>query len=391
VSVRVDPTLRDEVALFGAEDLEKCINCGNCTAVCALSEGDIAFPRKTIRYLQLGLKEKLLASPEPWLCYYCGECSDTCPRDANPGEIMMSTRRWLTAQYDRSGHAHRLYTSQRRLWTAILLRAAIPLLLLALYHILYPVFTGSSAIITDHVELNTFAPVMWIWAAVVFHFIFLGYRVMSGTLTMSRHVLGAGSGPINIPFSAYIRELKTFLLHFFTQKRWRDCGQRDRPRWLVHLLFVSGYIIMLILIVGMLGWFQTDNIYPIYHPQRWLGYYATLVLIYGSVVMLIGRIRKRDQIHKFSDLTDWLFPSFLLVGAVTGILVHIFRYADWPWPTYILYVIHVMVMIAMLDVEVGIGKWAHMIYRPLAMYLVQVRAHRVEPAPVAGAATPATE
>ena len=107
--------------------------------------------------------------------------------------------------------------------------------------------------------------------------------------------------------------------------------------------------------------------------------------------MLIGRIRKRDQIHKFSDLTDWLFPSFLLVGAVTGILVHIFRYADWPWPTYILYVIHVMVMIAMLDVEVGIGKWAHMIYRPLAMYLVQVRAHRVEPAPALGAATPATE
>ena len=118
MSVRVDPTLRDEVALFGAEDLEKCINCGNCTAVCALSEGDIAFPRKTIRYLQLGLKEKLLASPEPWLCYYCGECSDTCPRDANPGEIMMSARRWLTAQYDRSGHAHRLYTSQRRLWMA---------------------------------------------------------------------------------------------------------------------------------------------------------------------------------------------------------------------------------------------------------------------------------
>ena len=49
MSVRVDPDLRREMILYGAEDLKKCINCGNCTAVCALSEGDNTFPRKTIR------------------------------------------------------------------------------------------------------------------------------------------------------------------------------------------------------------------------------------------------------------------------------------------------------------------------------------------------------
>jgi ferredoxin len=390
MSSRVDPNLSQEMILFGAEDLKKCINCGNCTAVCGLSEGDNTFPRKTIRYLQLGLKDKLLASPEPWLCYYCGECSDTCPRDANPGEIMMATRRWLTGQYDRSGHAARLCTSPRRMWTAIITRAAIPLVILVLYHILYPVFTGNSAIITDRVELNTFAPVMWVWAAVVLHFLLLGRRVLSGTLTMIRHVLSADADQGRIPLSAWFSELKTFLLHFFTQKRWRDCGQSHRPFWLVHLLFVSGYLIMLVLIVGLLGWFQTDNIYPFSHPQRWLGYYATIVLIYGSMVMLIGRIRRRDQIHKFSRLTDWLFPGFLLVGAVTGILVHFFRYAGWPWPTYLMYVAHVMAMVAMLDVEVGIGKWTHMIYRPLAMYLVRVRARRTAPAPAEGAAAPAS-
>jgi hypothetical protein len=31
-------------------------------------------------------------------------------------------------------------------------------------------------------------------------------------------------------------------------------------------------------------------------------------------------------------------------------------------------------MIAMLDTEVGIGKWAHLFYRPLAMYLEAVKA-----------------
>jgi len=114
------------------------------------------------------------------------------------------------------------------------------------------------------------------------------------------------------------------------------------------------------------------RIYAWYHPQRWLGYYATVVLIYGSAIMLLARIRKRDARSTFSQHTDWLFPAFILVGAVTGILVHGFRYAGWPWLTYGMYTFHLMAMMAMLDSEVGIGKWSHMIYRPLAIYLGNV-------------------
>jgi hypothetical protein len=162
--------------------------------------------------------------------------------------------------------------------------------------------------------------------------------------------------------------------HFATQKRWRACDSApSRSRWLKHLLLVSGYVTMLVLVLGLLWWFQTDNIYPLYHPQRWLGYYATIVLIYGSVEVLAGRMRRQEQLHRFSHHTDWLFPIFILTGAVTGILVHIFRYAGWAWPTYGMYVVHVMAMIAMLDTEVGIGKWAHLFYRPLAMYLEAVK------------------
>lgn len=380
MSIRVDPDLSREVAKFGAEDTQQCIHCGNCTAVCSLSEGNVVFPRKTIRYLQLGLKGKLLESPEPWLCYYCGECSDTCPRGANPGETMMALRRWLTAQYDRSGLASRFYISSKHLWAAVLARAAVPLVLLAIFHLV----TGFQRIETDRVELNHFAPVIWIWAAVLIHFAFLGYRVASGILAMGRSILGDRWAAI--PLTAYGKELKTLLLHFFTQKRWRDCGRIHDRRWLDHLILVSGYLIMLVLIVGLLGWFQTDAIYPMYHPQRWLGYLATLALVYGSVAMLVGRFRRQEQVYQFSHLTDWLFPGFILVGAITGILVHVFRYAGWPWPTYLMYAVHVAAMVAMLDVEVGVGKWTHMIYRPLALYLVRIRAARAA-APAAVAAT----
>lgn len=387
MSYRVDPGLPLELKAYGAVGIEQCFNCGNCTAICPLTSDDHPFPRNMIRLVQVGLRDRLLASLDPWLCYYCGECSATCPRRAEPGESMMALRRWLTAQYDRSGHSGRLYQSERAVWMMVLRAALVTLAAFVIFHVV----TGFERIVTARVELNTFAPALLVWVLVLAHGVLLGYRMLSGALSMARSVLGVNASGAKISLSIYLQELKTFVLHFATQKRWRDCGP-DRSRWLKHLLLVSGYVTMLILVLGLLWWFQTDNLYPIYHPQRWLGYYATIVLIYVSIDTLVGRYRKREQLHRFSHPTDWLFPAFILVGAVTGILVHIFRYAGWAWPTYGMYVIHVMAMVAMLDTEVGIGKWAHLIYRPLALYLEAVKqraAQQPQPAPgLAAAARP---
>jgi heterodisulfide reductase subunit C len=368
MATRIDPDLMHEVKEYGAVGIEKCFNCGNCTAICPLTSDEHPFPRNMIRLVQMGMKDHILENTDPWLCYYCGECSDTCPKGAEPAETMMAVRRWLTAQYDRSGHGARLYTSEKAVWWTIIRIGLLPLIALIIFHWI----TGFDRIVTNRVELNTFAPVMIVWALVLVHGAFLAFRLISGAISMFQHVMGPVTRRTQIPLSTYLQEAKTFIIHFVTQKRWRDCGE-DHSRWLNHLLLVSGYVIMLTLVVVFLWWFQTDNIYPIYHPQRWLGYYATLVLIYASTEALIGRLRKKGQIHRFSHPTDWLFPAFILVGSVTGILVHIFRYAAWPWPTYIVYTVHLMAMVAMLDIEVGIGKWTHLLYRPMAMYLEAVK------------------
>lgn len=383
MSLRVDPGLLSEVKEYGAVNPEACFNCGNCTAICPLTTDEHPFPRNGIRLLQLGLKDRLLQNTDPWLCYYCGECSQTCPKGAEPAETMMALRRWLTAQYDRSGHAAKLYTSERAVLFAILRLMVITLAVFVVYHLA----TGFDRIVTDQVQLNTFAPVMLVWILVLAHFAMLGYRLLSNAIHMSRLVMEHPNSKA-IPLSVYVGEIKTLALHFLTQKRWRECDTQDRTRWFKHLLLVSGYVTMLVLVIGLLWWFQTDNLYPLYHPQRWLGYYATLVLVYASSEALIGRIRKREELHRFSHPTDWLFPAFILTGAVTGILVHAFRYAGWPWPTYAMYVFHVMAMVAMLDTEVGIGKWTHLIYRPLAVYLeaVKEKAAQLQPAPGLAAA-----
>ena len=86
MAVRIDTSVLRDMKAFGAFDISACFNCGNCTAVCPLSQDSVAFPRRMIRYAQLGQKANVVASRELWLCYYCAECSDTCPRQAEPGE-----------------------------------------------------------------------------------------------------------------------------------------------------------------------------------------------------------------------------------------------------------------------------------------------------------------
>ena len=370
MSIRVDPELRREVQGFGGKDVTVCFNCGNCTAVCPLSRDSTVFPRKTIRYLQLGLKDKLLRSPEPWLCYYCGECSESCPRQANPGELMMALRRYLTSQYDWTGLSKRLYLSKA--WEIGML-LAVGLFVLALFYFFH------GPMVTDHVELNTFAPAAWVELGDWIMAAILSFLLLSNAYRMYRFVMSdvgpassrSGVDGMRIPLVLYVKELTTLIVHGLTQKRWGEC--ETPTRWVKHMLLVFGYVIMFLLVVVFLRWFQTDEIHPFWHPTRLLGYYATVVLLYVTADAMLSRVRKRDEIHKHSHPTDWMFLVLLFLTALTGILVHAFRLGGFPLPTYYTYVIHLAIAVPMLVVEVPFGKWAHLAYRPLVIYLMSVK------------------
>lgn len=374
MSTRIDIRLLSELKAYGAVNVETCFNCGNCTAICPLADSEHPFPRNTIRMVQLGLTERLLSSPDPWLCYYCGECSDTCPKGAEPAETLMALRRWLTAQYDWTGLAKRFYTSKAWEIGSILFLAIFICLGFLFFH---------GPIVTSEVALNTFAPVKiihlldWIMAGT------LGFFLVSNVFHMYYLILLKGS-EIKIPFSAYVTEAWSLIVHAATQKSFSECD--NRRTWIDHLITVFGYVLMFSIIVLFLNWFQTDNIYPITHPQRWLGYLATIALLYGSVMALWGRYKKTRQVHRFSHLSDWIFPILLFLTTVTGILVHIFRYTGLPMATYITYVIHLAVLGPMLILEVPFGKWAHLAYRPCAQYFIAVR-KRAEQLQTAATAT----
>ena len=380
---RVDPALATELAAFGGNTLGRCFSCGNCTAVCGLSKGDTVFPRKIIRYLQVGLSDRLLESPEPWLCYYCGTCSETCPRDAEPGELMMATRRWLVSKYDWTGLSKRLYLSEA--WEFGLL-GAIALFVLALFVVpgLMGAAFGFPAINADataHVRLDLFAPTHIVhyadWALAALLGILLGINALRMILFVKK-----GTGHLKIPLSLWLGKAYEIFVHGATQKRWLQCDNDARRKWLLHFLLVTGYATMLLLVVAFLPVFQRDH--AEFHYTALFGYYGTATILGVTLVAMRSRLQKKEQYHKFSHASDWTFLVLLFLTALSGIVLHAFRLFDMPWPTYILYVVHLMIAVPMLVIEVPFGKWNHLVFRPVAQYLVAVReaAHARQPAPV---------
>jgi heterodisulfide reductase subunit C len=88
------PRFAQEVAaLPEGKDIEKCIQCGMCTASCAVGEAVAGFgPRRIIAMVLLGLREEVLSSDEIWYCARCQCCVADCRKDIRPGDIITAIR-----------------------------------------------------------------------------------------------------------------------------------------------------------------------------------------------------------------------------------------------------------------------------------------------------------
>lgn len=368
MAIRANPHLIDELELYGAQDVVKCYHCGNCSATCPFSGEPYVFPRKSMRYLQLGLESRLRGTLEPWLCYYCGECSDECPREAEPGETMMSMRRWLTARYDFTGISGLFYRSPKAELLAIVLVA----LLTGLGFTLFGLARGSLGIYDGE---GAFMP-----SSVVhrFDWAMAGLLVLLLGINCARMWWFTLGNDRQLKVSPWLYLSQAFLvpLHFITQKRYSECD-RKRP-WAVHLVLMLSYLTMLILIMFFLHQMQ-------HGPQiNWLvhgfGYVAAVGLVATTIYALVGRIRRTETHYRHSHETDWIFLVLLLAVSLTGIAQHLLHRFGLPTAANIVYLVHMMGVVPMLVLEVPFSKWSHMAYRPLAMYFSAVREQALETA-----------
>jgi ferredoxin/energy-converting hydrogenase Eha subunit A len=363
MATRVNPMLIDDLERYGAEDVTKCYHCGNCTATCPFSQDPFLFPRRSMRYLQMGLEKPLRSSLEPWLCYYCGECSEECPREADPGETMMSIRRWLISQYDFTGLSRLFYRSWKAELTAILIMAMLTAVGFLTFGFQYG---GGNLSIYDGPQ--AFLPAgsvhIFDWSMGTILFLLLAINSIH-----MWHLTMRGEGKPDISFWSYVRFLPVTVTHFFTQKRYRDCD--DKRPWALHLVLMLSYLTMLVLIMFFLHAMQ-------YGPEiKWqahiFGYAASIGLVVTATLALRGRIKKDAPANRHSHESDWMFLGMLIFVSVTGIVQHLLHRLGMPTAANIAYVVHLMGVVPMLTVEVPFSKWSHLAYRPLAMYFASLQ------------------
>lgn len=72
-----------ELTQHMVKDLEKCLQCGKCTAQCPAAKLSSFNPREIIRDLRIGNVEKVISSKELWFCFFCSGCYAVCPRSIN--------------------------------------------------------------------------------------------------------------------------------------------------------------------------------------------------------------------------------------------------------------------------------------------------------------------
>ncbi|MQL53053.1 4Fe-4S dicluster domain-containing protein [Desulfofundulus thermobenzoicus] len=89
-----DPGLVDEIKELGGEELLECIQCAKCAAACPMVlAGFSFFNKRVIHAILLGLRDPLLDDSSIWACQSCNRCTEVCPREVNPFEIIQAMRR----------------------------------------------------------------------------------------------------------------------------------------------------------------------------------------------------------------------------------------------------------------------------------------------------------
>ncbi len=354
---RVNPDFLSKVKEMGAFDINACYSCGNCTAICPLSTEEYSFPRRMIRYSMLGLEDKILSGPELWQCYYCGECTDTCPREADPGALMMALRRYAIRQYSLGKIADIFYNGTSSVIAWIFLSVAA-IAGLVYFHSPTPNLQRVDPLSFITLDFLHYAGI--VLGVVIAFFAIVQLVIMAKSI--SRGKTGAGA-------DVWLKSFwDTLINEVFIQKNFDQC--EDRTRYIAHLALFwgfSGLFVATIMAFGIDFLISVESSLKII--PHILGIISGLVLLYGAGYYLYRRYFIKDSYSKYSHQSDWVFVWLMFLAGLTGFLLDVFMWVNLPWPAYITFAVHLVIVFDLL-VSAPFTKFAHAIYRPLAIWML---------------------
>jgi quinone-modifying oxidoreductase subunit QmoC len=328
-------------------------------------------------WAQWGLKDRLVADPDVWLCHQCNDCSTHCPRGARPGDLLAAIRH----------QAIKHYATPRFLAVWMNQMKTLPLMLL-----IAAFLVGFALVIRGPVEamLPLADPHHEFYADFFPHWLLIGYFssltglaaliVLVGALRFWKAMKssddseGAKSPPLGI-VTSLLNVMKSILIH----DKFGKCTSQASRR-VAHLTAFYGFVALFVVTVWavldlyvnpMLG---VDSMYPfgLLHPMKLLANIGAVLLIYGSVKAIGDRLGSGDD-APISSAFDWTFVWLLLFVGVSGVFTEILRFvgepADVAWLTttaYTVYFLHLVGVVALL-VYLPYSKFAHIVYRTVAM------------------------
>jgi len=374
--VRPDVAFLGRLMDSGGEDAKKCYQCATCSVVCELSNGHgPAFPRKEMLWAQWGLKDRLLADPDVWLCYACGDCSTHCPRGARPGDVMAAVRREAVIHYAFPGFLAKWVNNPKFL--PLLL--GIPALLLGLLFLGRDEIEAALGISTAPSAriIYAFARMVPQWMLMAFFGLFSTLVLLAVVIGVVRFwkdlkVAGARDGA-TAPTKGVAASVLSTLKNVLTHDDFTPCGTA-RQRYVSHLLVFYGFIAMFAVSL----WVMTASINPLLHdfiypfnlinPWRLLANLGGLAVLVGCALMIRERFSNLEGDRPTSGSTyfDWAFVWTLLAVVATGFASEFLHYARLELHRFAVYYVHLLLVFVLL-MYLPYSKFAHMIYRTTAL------------------------
>jgi len=367
----VDPDLGfiKEVTGMGGDTLKKCFQCATCSVACPISPDTKPFPRKEMIAASWGLKDKLIANHDIWLCHNCGDCSTLCPRGAKPGDVLAAVRSYAISEYAVPKFIGKWINDPKKLPIFLLTPAMIFLVLgltLKVFGINWLNFAPSGDQIAHAKFFSswlvdiTFIPLAT-WAVVIF-----GLGVKRFISDIHENSLREGKTDKQelevIGFiQALIRVIPTILKH----NKFSECSE-NKDRSTAHLMvfysFISLFIVTNIFFIHLYV-LQIHGPYSQLHPVKWLANVAGIALVIGAILMIKDRLSKTDQA---SNYKDWYLIGLVLGLGLTGMLTEMTRLAGAAGISYTLYFIH-LIFVFNLFAFIPFSKLAHLVYRTIAL------------------------
>jgi ferredoxin len=380
MTATVDLGLLADIKRFGAADVSACFSCGTCTATCPLVSDDATFPRRIIRFAQVGLRDQLLSSKELWTCYACGECSESCPTQAEPSEFMAAARRYAIANYDRTGLARTMYTRP-------VIGTLIAVALAALFALF--MYAGHGAQSAAALDIFGFIPEELIHNLGIGIMVVVFAAGLVGVVTMARALGRAGGVTLRSVVGGRAALLRTIralwsavAVETLGQRRYREDCDADaaiRPwflrRWFLHAATMWGFLGLLAATIldyglALIGIKATGATVPLWYPVRLLGTLAGILLVYGATMLILQRYRGTERSVRHSTSADWTLLALVWITGVTGFALELALYLpNVPAWGYWVFLFHVAIAMELV-ILAPFMKLAHAVYRPVALFFL---------------------